>query len=531
MKRFIIVTVSILTVVALVFGVLPALAAKPSNVITYSNGFPSGMHFNLNIHGKDFCPTEVDDNNSIWVPLYTDPPNDPNSPTNLPIIEYVSNRKSKGNDNPYELNVIDACTMDGDNTATVWLPYKIRPEEGAEPIDANGYFVYARILGKPNNSKKTPGAPSEVILYPNFIVEAENDGGNTNNVVPLGLITTREVYEFDAELQEFKRFDPPDSGTPGKKTGKSMARSITDLFMWSGWICYGGSPDTNQDGNVTVEDIPANQQYIPDLNDDGVIDLEEWQFCHADYDGDGDVDEDDIPWNAGSSIPIGTIPLEIRQFDSDDNVSLYEWKFYHPDFNGDGNVDEQGDIVAGVYGSGAPSETVLHTLVGTSLGDDDPKPIDVEDWLEYQESLGNCYHYDNPIWISNVADLVISGQPIYNDGGKLLQIRFYPVATTEITEQAHIIVKKVTDPSSDNTSQFEFETTYSPGSFKLFNGQFMTSEGLSEGDYTVTETVPDGWVLDRVEIDGSIVPVVDGTVQFHVDPGETVTVIFYNEKT
>jgi len=516
MKRLVIVTVSVLTVVALVFGVLPALAAKPSNVITFSNGFPSGMHFNLNIHGKDFCPADIDDNNSIWVPLYTEEP--------LPVIQYVSNRKSKGNDNPYELNVIDACTMDGDNTAKVWLPYKIRPEEGADPVDANGYFVYARILGKPNNSKNA-GEPSKVILYPNFIVEAVNDGGNNNNVVPLGLITTKDIYTFDSVDQVFKRFDPPDIGTKGKKQGKSMARSITDLFMWSGWICYGGNPDTNGDGYVTVEDIPANHQYIPDLNDDGDIDLWEWQFCHTDYNGDDNVTEADIPGNA-----VTYLPPDIEQIEGPAaNISLYEWQFYHPDFNGDGEVNQQD--VDDVYD--APVGFNPETLVDPALYGE-AGIIDVEDWLEYQESLGNCYHYEKPIWISNIADLVISGQPIYNDGGKLLQIRFYPVATTKITEQAHIIVKKVvTDPGSDNTTQFEFTTNYS-GSFKLFNGQFMTSDGLSEGDnYTVTETGPDGWDVD-IEFDelsyDSVWNPATNTATIHADPGETVTVTFKNQK-
>ncbi len=32
--------------------VSPAIAAKPQKVIEYSNGFPSGEHYNLNIHGK-----------------------------------------------------------------------------------------------------------------------------------------------------------------------------------------------------------------------------------------------------------------------------------------------------------------------------------------------------------------------------------------------------------------------------------------------------------------------------------------------
>jgi len=65
----------IVLVMALVIGLVPvsiAMAAKPIPVIERSNGFPSGMHFNLNIHGKDpdvfTCPTEPG-GNSIFVPV------------------------------------------------------------------------------------------------------------------------------------------------------------------------------------------------------------------------------------------------------------------------------------------------------------------------------------------------------------------------------------------------------------------------------------------------------------------------------
>ena len=35
------------------------------------------------------------------------------------------------------------------------------------------------------------------------------------------------------------------------------------------------------------------------------------------------------------------------------------------------------------------------------------------------------------MWIFNIADLVVTEQGLVNDGTKLLQIRFYPVDTTE----------------------------------------------------------------------------------------------------
>ena len=58
MKRFGILAITVVGVVALVVGVSAAMAAKPQDagnkgmdVIAKSNGFPSGPHFNMNIHG------------------------------------------------------------------------------------------------------------------------------------------------------------------------------------------------------------------------------------------------------------------------------------------------------------------------------------------------------------------------------------------------------------------------------------------------------------------------------------------------
>ena len=51
-KRTIIGT-TLAAALVLTAAVSPLGAAKPQDVIQASNGFPSGAHFNLNIHGKD----------------------------------------------------------------------------------------------------------------------------------------------------------------------------------------------------------------------------------------------------------------------------------------------------------------------------------------------------------------------------------------------------------------------------------------------------------------------------------------------
>ena len=58
---------------------------------------------------------------------------------------------------------------------------------------------------------------------------------------------------------------------------------------------------------------------------------------------------------------------------------------------------------------------------------------DVNDWLTYESEQDPpmAWYFENE-WILNIADLVVTEQGLVNDGTKLLQIRFYPVATTEL---------------------------------------------------------------------------------------------------
>jgi hypothetical protein len=53
----------------------------------------------------------------------------------------------------------------------------------------------------------------------------------------------------------------------------------------------------------------------------------------------------------------------------------------------------------------------------------------IEEWLAFQEAIGQATYYDNE-WVFNVADIVIQEQDFVNDGTRLMQIRFYPRATT-----------------------------------------------------------------------------------------------------
>lgn len=261
MKRIALLALAITMIAAMVAGISTAFAAKPQDVIARSNGFPSGEHFNLNIHGKDWttCQATDDGGGSVFVPQYGEA-----------TIQYVMNKKSSvGN-----LTVLDPCAGFGgtSDVAKVQLPY-----------EAQGYYVFGRILGKPNNGKS--GNESSIILYPNLVVQACNDdlldpnfGDYTSCDLALGLIVGTNLYT--AQPQGFVRFDP--AATPGK--GNSRGVDITPLFTYSGWVVNASldtsGPDGVPDGVIDEYDVPIEYDLVANGgNENGVIDpdeLENW---------------------------------------------------------------------------------------------------------------------------------------------------------------------------------------------------------------------------------------------------------------
>jgi hypothetical protein len=340
MRRTAILAVTIIAIIALIAGISTAMAAKPQNagnkgmdVIEKSNGFPSGKHFNLNIHGKndDYQCDASSGGNSVFIREY-----------GTSTLQYISNKKAK----VYELTVLDKCAeyFDGD-PAKIQLPYKIQLDDGSI-VPAEGYYVFGRILAKPNNGKS--GNESSIILYPNDVVAACNDPGNPDfgnltecpddPLLALGLIVGDNLYT--AEPEAYVRFDPGNTG--GK--GKSKATDITRLFTYTGWVV---NP-------------------ILDLNDNGVMDA------------------GDVPGNATAIvIAAGGVVADYDQ---------------GPFGNNNGVIDT------------------------------------IEEWLDFQQDqVPQMAWYFFEEWVFEIADLVITEQGLVNDGTKLLQIRFYPRATTEFT--------------------------------------------------------------------------------------------------
>jgi hypothetical protein len=346
MKRIAKITVSFFLLAVLVLGVSVAMAGKPVDVLEWSNGFPSGPHFNLNIHGKNpdyFCDSEPG-GGSVFVPEY-----------GYSEIQMIQNKKSSIT----ELTVHDKCAFD-DGVVKVQLPQ-------------GHYQVYARILAKP----KKNGESREVSFYPKLI-EACND-------------TT--VY------------DPNNDGVV----------DVNDLYLL----------DTNGDG--VVDDLDD-----PDLNGDGIVDQNDVDLWTSIF---GNMIECTDSTLIGLGIVTGTDAFT-RDGQSLDRtkgktkaVNVTDMLMYSGivfdtslDQDLDGDLDYQDFIVTDYNGDGVVDE-LEHDL---DL-DGDVDSTDFELWIDELELAGLVLDYrTNPIWVFDLADLVVYGWDYENNGSKLVQIRFYP---------------------------------------------------------------------------------------------------------
>ena len=252
------------------------MAGKPVEVVMWSNGFPSGPHYTLNIHGKkdDYNCDPTSGGGSVFVPEYGDSE-----------IDFVQNKRSNVN----ELIVHDKCASYDADPALVQLP-------------AGEYQVYARILAKPQKD----GEQREVVFYPKLIeacndtlitldlngdgvidlldLDTDGDGIPDNDIDGNGVVDDADLalyYDFPDAVDCTDSFllgtgvvtsggvFDMDSQELIRTKGNSKAVDVTALFQWSGYTC----------------------DQIYDVNNNGEIDLGDLSM---DLDGDGDIDDDDL---------------------------------------------------------------------------------------------------------------------------------------------------------------------------------------------------------------------------------------------
>ena len=304
------ISLSIMVIISITaFIMTPALATKPGETVN-QNGFPSGPHYNLNIHGKkaEFnCPEQeyylkvtecICGQHQVGDLVEVCDPQDTCELTDIPIygnsifvpengegIEiYMQSGKVGGKGKKAEalpqneLWAIDPCAgFDGDG-ATIQLP----PGE---------YHVYARALAKPTDNPDMTVTPE--------LFAAEDEYGN--DLVYLGLLTDDG---FQTESDTFTR-----------KKGKSKAIPITGLFNWTGTVCYLEMPE-GYSGTPTTH-------CCYDYEQDGVYD-----YCCFDDDGSGSYEEQECSGDLRGFVP-GQCTEEITTYCND---YLDTWIFNIADF-------------------------------------------------------------------------------------------------------------------------------------------------------------------------------------------------------
>jgi hypothetical protein len=303
---------------ALVVSAPPVLAGKSPEVIAKSNGFPSGMHFNLNVHGMDLglddqC-THEPGGNSVFIDLYGES-----------TIQYKSDKRGAGT----ELEAIDPCAS-GDGLVTVSIPSRVSVTDESTNVTStvavDGYYVYGRILAKPQNGNNDPEERSTIWFSPNRVTEAYDWTEDGDTIVPMGLITWNEMYYDGGDASH--RFD----STTAKGKGKSQARSMTDLFTYTGWV-VDASLDTNDasdngtpDGMITIEDVPLGDYDADlltpdnrDVNNDGIeddLDIAAWLRTAGDfateYNNEWIFNIADVVTTEGQIVNDGTKLFQVR---------------------------------------------------------------------------------------------------------------------------------------------------------------------------------------------------------------------------
>jgi hypothetical protein len=231
-------------------------AGKPMTDDPYplgiGNGFPSGPHYNLLIHGKSdsfSCPPaefflEVTaDNNASEdigqlvkncdegdvcgetdVQIYGNVINVPRVPGNDPMTILMESGKKGPKSNPTTIGmeVTDWCTESFPDDGSYALPLGDSAVLRLQKDD-DGYAVYGRVLGKPGDD----GMPM-FNMIPDLKLVMDESG---NDLVLLGFVTSSGV--FNPEGLPINRSDSTKKGK-----GAKTATNLTSLFEWTGNVCY-----------------------------------------------------------------------------------------------------------------------------------------------------------------------------------------------------------------------------------------------------------------------------------------------------
>ncbi len=236
-----------------------------------SNGFPSGPHINLNIHGRDLGWSGCQD---VEGPPKSDD-NDLGKNINAPLegtgtILFVSNKKSTNTD----MTVWDNCTQGVHPSDTDAAKVQIPPNGN------DGWFVYWRMQAGNNNNQ----ALADVILTPNLNLLAMCNDDPDNPII--GFSEFNDCQDMGEEmimpiLQVSTGGISDPTGTTitkwdqiGKGKTRQLAADVTEKFMWSGTVCN-ADLDFTGDGSISLSDFNVTNNVGGDP--DGVVNASDFQ--------------------------------------------------------------------------------------------------------------------------------------------------------------------------------------------------------------------------------------------------------------
>jgi len=228
--------VSAMLVSTLIFWISPATAGQPQDVIINSTGYPSGPHFNLNVHGKDpstFLYEEVLSGvKSVFIDEYGEP-----------TTQYDANKKS----NITGLIVQEPCTgcfndPPDDTPAKVIVTY-----------ERENLYVFSRVRAIVDNEQNCNN-PDSIRFHPNLLGNAPNDVDPANPDFPfsikppdaqlLKLESNNIRYVHNTTPEEFVIYDLATA------KGKTKPSEVTRLLKWLGSFFEASILDENADGKT-----------------------------------------------------------------------------------------------------------------------------------------------------------------------------------------------------------------------------------------------------------------------------------------
>ena len=439
-------------------------AKKPPLVIEWSNGFPSGEHANLNIHGKKLIPFFNCDNSvesepfgkSIFVPI-----------EGTSKIEFVSNKRASGFS---ILQVLDPCAAPFGQENT--------PDAALIQLEAKEMQVYWRILGKPDNG----GSPSTAMLSHPTLIEACNflpiefdDDTIVNSGDPdvgLGLVAFTADEKHTEDVAVNGMFDVGESIYLDNGDGVVMAAD--DVLLAGPGVADGAGlvaftafeQHENFTGNTAGFDIGETVY----LSVDAVVSAGDTRLANASSQGLPESEGgDEIDCSKDFLVGLGLVNNKgvfikdgetLKRFDPESTekgkgkskaieiTDLFTWSgvLCDPSLDIDGPLGVPDGKLTQIHDFPALTEQLILDAVDDATQEflwpigphDEPgdhtvhsdfgNGISEKEFTAFLATLDECVEFFEQ-WIFIIADIVRYGLDYVNDGTTLTQMRFYPVDT------------------------------------------------------------------------------------------------------